>query len=591
MTDNNEIETKSGRVYHAWQNTKGWCNSMLRSIFTSKYFWIALSIGLLLSIQSRAYLQEYVLVVREYAFSIFMIMLALIISIILAKKGAKYLWFVPITLFIGTLSFVYFGGQQYVARYLKYQNLNKVEMVKLPLSGKPMPQPLNSVHVITKEKVSETEEISVPDRIISNDNLWWSMEITPDYFWGKLGSKVRELYIVPGTTPSPDLSKRRKVCFNVGEGLIFSANSYNAAIKSFGPLKYLSYFPVDVRYLPDENGDMVQVISLAKWDGFFFPNIEFGGVIIVKENCSESFVDQVKRVLVGTGTYIAPKDIKKHSYLKQQNLVPYNVYRYMASSFRYQAGFFWPLKAHHKGDIRIPDMPDDQNEQPFIQYFSEVGNKNLSGLFASFALEPYKKDSQGLAISLLIPGDDIDTVYYYHHARKQEGLTGSTAIASKVEDKKKNYDWKANRPIENRLYIRDIAGKRRLLYLTTIVVVKENGNMAGSEPEIAITDATHNAVTFVDVRKTPEEWDAKITETNASMYSTEGGSILKTKEPISENERSESVVEKTQLPQDAAIETDKTEEVLIPAGIPQEFIPEKNESLEAPIETTSQKTK
>ena len=68
MTDNNEIETKSGRVYHAWQNTKGWCNSMLRSIFTSKYFWIALSIGLLLSIQSRAYLQEYVLVVREYAF-------------------------------------------------------------------------------------------------------------------------------------------------------------------------------------------------------------------------------------------------------------------------------------------------------------------------------------------------------------------------------------------------------------------------------------------------------------------------------------------------------------------------------------------
>ena len=569
MIDNNENKTKSGRVHHAWQNTKDWCNSILRSIFTSKYFWIALSIGLLLSIQSRAYLQEYVLVVREYAFSIFMIIFALIISFILTKKGAKYLWLVPITLFIGTLTFVHFGGQQYIARYLKYQSLDKIDMGTLPLSGKVMPQPLNSVHVLTKQKISETEDVAIPDRIMYNDDLWWSMEITPDYFWSKFGAKVNELFIVPGSTPSPNFSKREEVCFNVGEGLILSSNSYNAAIKSLNPWKYLSYFPVDVRYLKNNEGNVVQVISLAKWDGFFFPNIEFGGVIVVEQDCNEGFVDTIKRVLVGTGTYIAPKDIKNHSYLKQQNLVPYNVYRYMASSFRYQAGFFGPLKAHHKGDIRIPDMPDDQNQQPFVQYFSEVGKKKLSGLFAAFALEPYHEKSQGLAISLLIPGDDANTVYYYHHANKQEGLTGSTAISSKVQDKKKNYDWGGKiRAIESKLYIRDILNTRRVFFLTVIAVVDENGNMAGSEPEIAITDAVYNTVTFVDVKTGETEWDKQIAEANARMYSKEPGFILKVKGAMSEADTAEEGVEKLEIPQNVDSESQVSKEVTTSTDVP-----------------------
>jgi hypothetical protein len=314
-------------------------------------------------------------------------------------------------------------------------------------------------------------------------------------------------------------------------------------------------------------------------------------VIVVEQDCDESVGKVLKRVLLGTGTYIAPKDIKKHSYLKKQNLVPYNVYRYMASSFRYQAGFFGPLKAHHKGDIRIPDMPDDQNQQPFVQYFSEVGKENLSGLFATFALEPYKKESQGLAISLLVPGDDINTVYYYHHANKKEGLTGSTAMASKVKDKKKNYDWGGKiRPIESKLFIRDITGKRRVFFLTVIAVVDENGNMAGSEPEIAITDASYNAVTFVDVRQGIQGWDAELAKTNAVMYSKETSFRQKTKETISKTDTTEEVVEEITQPQNVVKETDKTEEGAVSTVTSEETDSKTDESPTEVVETPSEKT-
>jgi len=201
----------------------------------------------------------------------------------------------------------------------------------------------------------------------------------------------------------------------------------------------------------------------------------------------------------------------------------------MASSFKYQGGVFGPLRSHHKDDVRIPDMPDDQNEQPFIQYFNEVGEQNLSGLFATFALEPYKKESQGLAVSVFIPGDSSERVYYYHHADKKEALTGSTAIASKVKEKKKNYGWgESARAVESKIHIRDIAGKRRLYFQTVIVGIDESGNMAGSEPEIAITDATYNTVTFVDVTKDVADWDVEIAENNAIIYSRETKTEVKT---------------------------------------------------------------
>ena len=325
-----------------------------------------------------------------------------------------------------------------------------------------------------------------------------------------------------GTTPSPNFSKREKVCFNVGEGLVLGANSYNAAIKSLNPWEYLSYFPVNVRYMSNDEGKLVQVISLAKWEGIFFPTIGFGGVIVVDQNCDETTGQAFTRTIIGTGKHIEAKDIVNHNFLKQQNLIPYNVYRYWGSSFRYQAGFFGPLKAHHKGDIRIPDMPDDQNEQPFVLYFDEMGSEKSSGLFATFALEPFKKNSQGLAISLFVPGDSINTVYYYHHSDKQEGYTGSTAVASKVKDKKKEYKWGDTvRVIESKTYIRNIAGKRRLYYASVIAVVDKHGNMAGSEPEIAITDAQYNTVTFVDVTKNEDYWDKQIAENNAIMYAQE----------------------------------------------------------------------
>lgn len=522
-TDAVNISPERGKLYYALENTKTWVLTKLKSLLRSKMFWFISIIVLIAMFIFRGNLQEYVLVLREYSFSILMLIITLFLYIVLSKfQKSKWWYTLPILLTLGVPTFIYIGGQQYVALYLKYEGLNKIELKALPLSNKIMPQPLNSVHVLAKQKVSETDEVGKPDRVLFEDKLNWTMEITPDYWFNKFGSIVEELYVVSGTTPSPNFSKREKVCFNVGEGLVLAANSYSAAIKSLNPLEYMSYFPVNVRYMNNDEGKIVQVISLAKWDGIFFPTIESGGVIVVEQNCDETFTQKLSRIAVGVGTHIEPEEFKNHNFLKGQNLLPYNVYRHWGSSFRYQKGFFGPLKANHEGDIRIPDMPNDQNEQPFVQYFDEMGENNESGMFATFALEPYKKESQGLAISLFIPGDSVNTVYYYHHANKQEGYTGSTAIVSKVQDKKKDYKWGDTvRPIESKLYIRDIADKRRVFYQTVVAVVDEIGNMAGSEPEIAITDAQYNTVTFVDVTKNLEYWDKQIAENNANMYSHE----------------------------------------------------------------------
>lgn len=519
----NEHKSEDHPVNNVVQNISNSCANFFKNVVQSKAFKLTLICLILTIFIFRSEAQKYVLVAREYSFSIIMFLFVICISVLFAKKNVKKAWwFLPVILFFSTFNFVYWGGQQYVALYLKYEGLNKIELKELPLSNKVMPQPLNSVHVLAKQKVSETDEVGKPDRVLFGEKLNWTMEITPDYWFNKFGSIVEELYVVSGTSPSPNFSKREKVCFNVGEGLVMAANSYSAAIKSLNPLEYLSYFPVNVRYMNNDEGKIVQVISLAKWDGIFFPTIASGGVIVVEQNCDETFVQKLSRIVIGVGTHIEPEKFKNHKFLKGQNLLPYNVYRHWGSSFRYQKGFFGPLKANHEGDIRIPDMPNDQNEQPFVQYFDEMGENNESGMFATFALEPYKKESQGLAISLFIPGDSVNTVYYYHHADRQEGYTGSTAIVSKVQDKKKDYKWGDTvRPIESKLYIRDIAGKRRVLYQTVVAVVDEIGNMAGSEPEIAITDAQYNTVTFVDVTKNIEYWDKQIAENNANMYSQE----------------------------------------------------------------------
>lgn len=128
-------------------------------------------------------------------------------------------------------------------------------------------------------------------------------------------------------------------------------------------------------------------------------------------------------------------------------------------------------------------------------------------LYQYFALEPFHEEKQGLNTSLFIPADGTPIVYTYSHHKRNEALTGVSAIAAKVMESRKNYDWSRNRPVEHRPYIKEIAGKTRFFWNTTVVTLKDEKSrfIAGSTPDVVLTDAAHKATVWVNALA-PKQW-------------------------------------------------------------------------------------
>jgi hypothetical protein len=283
-------------------------------------------------------------------------------------------------------------------------------------------------------------------------------------------------------------------------------------IRSFGIGRFMSYEPADVKYLKNDRGEWVQVVSLIRWKGWFFPQPVFGGVQIIPQS-EGGVLHFLKTVLIGDGEFIPPEKIGEHAYLKGQNLVPFMVSRTIAESFRFHKGFLAPFWGYHQEDLCIPDLPGDQNDEPFTTYFKFENGKGK--LYQYFALEPYQQDKRGLSLSLLVPADGIGSVLTYSHSNRKETLIGVSAVAAQVKSSKKMYDWTHNMPAENRPFIRTIDGKRRFFWLTTIVT-KGNTNsyetgefVAGSTPDVALTDPVCLVPVWVDSRH-PENWTAQL---------------------------------------------------------------------------------
>src|SRR6185369_5919620 len=120
------------------------------------------------------------------------------------------------------------------------------------------------------------------------------------------------------------------------------------------------------------DGQWVQIVSLIRWSGLFFPQPEFGGVQLIRQH-ERSAASFLWKMLFGTGEWIPPDEVPKHRFLVGQHVLSYSVSRYMARSFRFQNGFLAPFPGYHEGDIRIPDMPEDVNDQPFTVSFRMPG--------------------------------------------------------------------------------------------------------------------------------------------------------------------------------------------------------------------------
>lgn len=404
----------------------------------------------------------------------------------------------------------------YMKTYNVYNSLNRIEIVELPLTQKERIQPLRNIFSMANESVGETKDVSLPHLVRVDGTNQWTMAIQPTekYYWQGLKDNTEEVFSVSSTTPFPRFSSENRipVTFSIGESLKFSRNTYNAVVQRLNPWMLFNYEPSDTYYMKNDSGVWVQVVSLIKWKGFFFPYPTFGGVMIV-ENGDHDWLDYLERITIGKGTFIAPEEMKNYAFLTKQNTLAEKVSRLQAESLKFIGGFSDPLPWNMKTAVKIPDLPDDQNQQPFVTDFDFSDTKigAYSGLYHWFGLEPVGDERTSLTYSVFIPADGTDALYYYDHASKKQGYAGVSAMPLKVIESKKEYDWSANKPVEFRPYIKNIAGRKRMFFLGTISAIKqENAQFDGSAtPDLALIDAEYRDVVWIDAKK-PSTWNEEV---------------------------------------------------------------------------------
>ncbi len=496
----------TNRLYWIVYNirTKLWTS--LKTYFKRKPIWSTVLFLLIVALLfiNRAGLQSTVLGIRKYALLVVVCLLILVWYFKgWSKRGGKKNVFSTILL-IGFGAFSFFAGPgiyKYLSLYFHYSTINKVSLAELPETDFERIQPIHSVRtLINQEALSETEDATEPRFIRGNDGQYYfSCAVGPSrsYKLQQFQKNMYEILHVPSNLPAPVFSGkyRKDVNFDIGELLLFSKKTEASVTKRFNISQYLNCEAATPLYLQDNNGHWVQVVPIVRWKGILFPRPVFDGVFVIHEKRDEDVY--WKRVLLGRGDYVSVPRISEFAFLKGQNIIPRRVAAFTAESFRFSNGFFAPMPFYHEGDIRIPRLPNDVNPQPFVTYFKV---KNDEKLYHFFGLEPYEESKKGLSLSLLIPGDTDEKVYFIDHRKTKDSYIGSSAITAKIIESKKNYDWSKNYPAESRPFVRIVDGKPRFMWLSTIVTkAGDKGEyIGGSIPELTLTDARHSKVTWIN---------------------------------------------------------------------------------------------
>jgi hypothetical protein len=408
------------------------------------------------------------------------------------------------------------GLYKYMQSYNVFNNLHLVELNELPLTQNERIQPFNNIVTMAYESIGETQEVSHPHLVRVDSTNRWTMAVQPakEYTWQRINDNTKELFSVESTSPFPRFSDKNRipVTFSIGESLAFSRNTYNAVVQRFNIFQLFNLEPEQVYYMKNDSGNWVQVVSLIRWKGFFFPYPAYGGVMVIDAG-EHNFTDYLERISIGKGTYIPPDEIQNHPYLTRQNTLSERVSRLEAQSLQFLAGFTDPLPWNMETAVKIPDLADDENQQPFVTDFDFKGMTvdAYSGLYHWFGLEPIGEERTSLSFSVLVPADGTDKLYYYNHAAKKEGLAGVSAMPLKVIESRKEYDWSVNKPVEFRPFIKEIAGRKRLFVLSTVTSKRDDSKKfdGAATPDLALIDVEYRDVVWVDA-KHPSEWNEKI---------------------------------------------------------------------------------
>ena len=479
--------------------------------------------------------QPALLFLRKYIFVLLVAVLVLVFALIKFRKtassGKRFLIFLGTAAFLGLGWFLGWNQELYpfMQSYNVYKHLDLEEIQELPLTRNERIQPFNNILTMAYESVGETQEVSLPQLVRIDTTNQWTMAVQPskDYTWQRMNDNTEELFTVASTTPFPRFSgeNRVPVTFSIGESLAFSRNTYNAVVQRFNFFQLFTTEPSDVFYMKDDAGKWVQVVSLIKWKGFFFPYPTYGGVMVIDPGEHDTS-DYIERVLIGKGTYIPQDETNDYPFLTKQNTLSEKVSRLQAQSLQFLGGFTDPLPWNKETAVKIPDLKDDQNQQPFVTDFNFSGmhTQAYSGLYHWFGLEPIGEERTSLSFSVMIPADGTDKLYYYNHAAKKEGLAGVSAMPLKVIESRKEYDWNVNKPVEFRPFIKEIAGRKRLFVLGTIAAKREGSDKfdGAATPDLALIDAEYRDVVWIDAKR-PSQWkNAIIDQLGETWKASEG---------------------------------------------------------------------
>ncbi len=500
---------------------------------------ITIIISLLLLVLLFVFRDDYqpaLLFIRKFIFIILLTLVVLILGLRKFRNSASTLKRLVIlgglVVFFVLIYVVgwHFKMYDYMKTYNVFNNLNRVEIHELPLTQNERIQPLQNIFSMANESVGETKDVSLPHLVRVDGQNKWTMAIQPSekYVIQQMSDNTEELFAVSSTTPFPRFSSENRISttFSIGESLKFSRNTYHAVVQRFNPWMLFNYEPSDTYYMKNDSGKWVEVVSLIKWKGFFFPYPTFGGVMVI-DSGAHDFNDYLERIFIGKGTYISPKDMRKYDYLTRQNTLAEKVSQLQAESLKFIGGFSDPLPWNMETAVKIPELPADQNQQPFVTdfNFSDSGSDAYNGLYHWFGLEPVGSERTSLTFSVFIPADGTDKLYYYDHATKKQGYAGVSAMPLKVKESRKEYDWTANTPVEFRPYIKEIAGKRRMFFLGTVSAISASDSKqfdGSATPDLVLIDSEYRDVVWIDV-KHPSTWNKEVyNQLNEAWRSSEG---------------------------------------------------------------------
>ena len=504
MTEPQWSENEKSRFYWFFYNVRTRVRASVKAWIKRHPIWTTIIVLLIINalVTARGSYQPVFLEIRKHLALAFLVLIVLGLFYLYVRKRTWKKNIIPTVLLLVFLAASILAGpgvHEYFSLYFRYATLNKTELRQMPVSDHERIQPINSIKtLIDQDALSETEDATMPVFTRGHDGQYYfTSAIGPSrsYLIQRFSKDMYEILHVPAHLSSPVFSKnqRDKVEFEIGEQLLFSRKTENAVIKRFGFGEFFSCEPSEPVFLQDDEGAWVQVVPIVRWEGFIFPRPVFGGVYVIAQHGKGD--NYFKRVYLGKGEHIDADVVTQKEYLKGQNLQPKKVMDFVANSFKFANGFLAPMPGYHEGDIRIPHVANEQKPMPYVTFFELNGEGKL---YNYYGLEPFEEDKKGLSLSLFIAGDNDEEIFFINHRR--EKYIGSGAISAKIIESKKNYDWTMNYPAESRPFVRNIDGKNRFFWLTTVVsrAGDEGQFIGGSVPEICLTDAVHGKVVWID---------------------------------------------------------------------------------------------